>query len=158
VWTAPNAVAAWQAERRQALVENAPAWHRTQTVESERDGEWFRAAFHWGWLAQAEPDSGQPHFRRGLALAHLGRTAEAKVELNESIKLHGKGGTTLDYLFLAMAHHQLGQPNEARTWLDKGLRVDASEKTLPDTQRLELQLLRWEAETLIRGPAPPEKK
>jgi WD40 repeat protein/tetratricopeptide (TPR) repeat protein/tRNA A-37 threonylcarbamoyl transferase component Bud32 len=297
VWTAPNDLAKWQAERRRAFIDSIPGWHQTQAAESERNLAWFAAAFHWGRLAQAEPDSGRPHLGRGLALAHLGKVAEAKgefekalalkkglgdldqavahselgqwdavralyakaveapeashldlyaqgvlrlqrgdrtgysaacaalvnrfgktsdpnvandvawacavgpralpdlkpavalarlavrvrpkevnirntlgailfraglhkeavSELNEAVKLHGMGGRTWDFLFLAMAHHQLGQHDEARTWLDKGLWVDASEKTLQETQRLELQLLRREAEALIRGPASQKK-
>ena len=39
--------------------------------------QWFAATFHWGWLAQAEPASGQPHFRRGLALAYLASRASS---------------------------------------------------------------------------------
>jgi WD40 repeat protein/Flp pilus assembly protein TadD len=298
MWRAPKDAATLQVERRQSLAGSAPAWYRVRAADGERDGEWFAAAFHWGWLAKAVPDSGQPHLRRGLALAHLGQTAAAKGEfekalalkndlghfeqstalaevgrwdeartlyaraveapdasplalaaqavprllrgdrtgytavcetllnrfgktedafiannvawscalgpdavpdlkpavalarlavrttpkdanyrntlgavlfrageyqesvrvLNESIQLHGKGGTALDYLFLAMAHHKLDQPDEARAWLDKGLRVNQSEKTLPENERLELQLLRREAEALLNGRSALKKE
>jgi WD40 repeat protein/Flp pilus assembly protein TadD len=297
IWVAPRNVSDWQAERRQALVDGTPAWHRTRAVECEQEGDRFAAAFHWGRLALIEPGSGEPHYRRGLVWAHLGRTDEAKVEfetaltlkkglgdldqaaahaelgqwdavrtlyaravegpsassreltaqamqrlhrgdpigysaacaallkrfgevndptaanniawvcalgpkalpdlmpavalarravhsrpkdanfrntlgtilfragqyeesvraLSESIQIQGKGGTTVDYLFLAMAHHKLNQPVEARTWLEKGMRVNPSEKTLPENERLELQLLRREAEALLNGPAPQKK-
>jgi WD40 repeat protein/Flp pilus assembly protein TadD len=298
VWAAPDDLAGWQAERRQALVEGAPDWHRAQGADGERDGNWFRAAFHWGWLAKAEPHSGQPHFRRGLALVRLGSTAEANAafaaalarkadlsafeqaaahaelgqwdavrklyaeavaapnssplglaaqgvarlergdrtgytaacetlldrfvkaadpgianevawacaigpdalpdltpavelarravranpkdydarntlgailfragqheeavrELNQAIKLHRTGGTGWDFVFLALAQHQLGRPDEARAWLDKASQATAWERTLNETQRLELQLLRREAVALLKVPAPAEKK
>jgi WD40 repeat protein/Flp pilus assembly protein TadD len=299
MWVAPNDAADWQAERRKALVEGIRAWHRSRAAESERNREWFAAAFHWGWLAKAEPDSGRPHLGLGLALAHLGRAAEAKVEfekalalkkglgdleqvaahaelgqwgavrklyakvveapdatprdlaplgpqhlgrgdrtgyslvcstlldrfgktnnpafadevawicaigpqavpdlepavelarlavranpknhyprntlgailiragqyqeavreLNEAIKLHGRGGTSWNFLFLAMAHHQLGKQSEARSWLARGLGPNAStEIELNEIQRLTLQLLRREAEALLKGSAPAEKK
>jgi tetratricopeptide (TPR) repeat protein len=297
VWTAPDTSASWQAERCLALADGALAWHRVRAAEGERDGDQFAAAFHWRWIARTEPYSGQPHLRRGLALARLGQTAEAKGEfetalalkndltdleqatanaelgrwdivrklyakaveapnasplglaaqavprllrgdrtgytavcetllnrfgktedafiannvawpcalgpeavpdlkpavalahlavqsepknanyrntlgailfrageyqeavrvLNESIRLHDKGGTALDYLFLTMAYHKFGQADEARTWLDKGLRVNPGEKSLSDNDRLELQLLRREAATLLNDPAFQKK-
>ena len=47
---------------------------------------------------------------------------------------------------------------KARTWLDKVAQATAWEMTLNEIQRLELRLLRLEAEALIKGPAPAEKK
>jgi tetratricopeptide (TPR) repeat protein len=298
VWTAPDSAAGWQAERRQALADSAPAWRGTRAADGERAGEWFAAAFHWGRVARAEPGRGLPHLRSGLALAHLGQTEAAKVEfetalaltsdlgildraaahaelgqrdsvrklyveavaapnaspldlaaqgvarlergdrtgytaacetlvhrfgktgkpaaanevawacsigpdalpdlkpavelarravqanpkdydaqntlgailyragqheeavreLNQAIKLNRTGGTGWDFIFLALAQHRLGRPDEARTWLDKAVRGAAWEKTLNETQRLELHLLRREAEALLKGPAPAEQK
>jgi tetratricopeptide (TPR) repeat protein len=265
---------------------------------SEGTGQWFAAAFHWGWLAKAEPASGQPHFRRGLALARLARTAEAKTEfetalalrkdlrepdlaeaharlgqwdevanlyeeavaapnasastwsshallrlqrgdqegyrkacariidrfgtstnareanniawtcalgpealpdlkpavelarlavranvrdagirntlgailyragqykeavaeLNKAIKLNQKGGTAADFLFLAVAHHRLGQADEARQWLDRARQELEKNPPVHWSVQVEFQLFRREAEALIEGPAPDDGK
>src|SRR5262249_26510236 len=68
--------------------------------------------------------------------------------------------------FLAMAHHRLGHKEEAGKWLEKAVaqtdtevRADA-ENTGPErwVRKPTLQLLRAEAEALLRRPAPgPEK-
>jgi WD40 repeat protein len=105
VYDAPHDTTAWQAERRQALVDGLPTWHRNKAVEGDRAGQWFASAFHWGRLALAEPASGQPHFRRGLALVHLARTAEAKTEFETALALK-KG---LGPYHLAEAYARLGQ-------------------------------------------------
>jgi WD40 repeat protein/serine/threonine protein kinase/tetratricopeptide (TPR) repeat protein len=89
------------------------------------------------------------------------REREAIQHLQEGMKLQGKGGTAWDWLFLAMAHHQLGQTVEARTWLDKAAAwMDEATQKKPIgalnfsavswNQRLELQLLRREAEALVK--------
>jgi tetratricopeptide (TPR) repeat protein len=298
LWTAPTDVAAWQAERRQAQALSLPAWHRARADESERAGEWYAAAFHLGQLIEAEPTSGRHHFRRGWALAQLGRTAEADKELeralalkdgltelnqanihamlgrwdmasklyaqateapnpaswvysrrallclhlgdragyatacsavvqrfgksqnpndansaawtcalgpgslpelqpavevarravgadpknwavrntlgailyraghdaeavkelNESIKLNRAGGTAIDFLFLAMAHHRLGKPDAARSWFEKATQAHAKKPPATWTDRLEWQLLHREAEALLKEPPPNPKK
>jgi len=56
-----------------------------------------------------------------------------------------------------MAHHRLGQGDEARKWLDKAMHwmdqpgQEKGKNAMPWNRRLTLQLLRREAETLIRG-------
>jgi WD40 repeat protein len=59
-------------------------------------------------------------------------------------------------LFLAMAHHRLGHADEAAEQLDWAAKSSARDKQQPWDERLELQLLRREAETLLRK-APPDK-
>ena len=46
--------------------------------------------------------------------------------LHKSMELR-KGGDSLDWFFLAMAHWQLGDKDEARKWYDQGRRVDGQE-------------------------------
>jgi tetratricopeptide (TPR) repeat protein len=96
----------------------------------------------------------------GAALYRAGQLDVSIQRLDEAIQVHGKGGTAYDWLFLAMAHHRLGKADEARQWLDKARRwIDAQEATSqeatgsaqPWSQRLELQLFRREAESLLRG-------
>ena len=66
------------------------------------------------------------------------------------------------YYFLAMAHHRLGHKEEAHQWLDKA--VAQTDKELRDeaqtdgpqrwVRKATLQVLRAEAEGLLRGNAP----
>src|SRR5262249_34303522 len=99
----------------------------------------------------------------GAIAYRAGRFDEAIKHLQESMKLHGKGGTAWDWLFLGMAHHRRGRreggPNagsKAAAWMDQ-----ASSGRLPDPaqfhalrwdQRLELQLLRQQATALMLKP------
>jgi hypothetical protein len=87
VYDAPHDALAWQAERRQALVDSVPAWHRTQAVQGERTGQWSATAFHWRALSKAEPASAEPHWHRGFALVNLARMTEAKTELATALAL-----------------------------------------------------------------------
>jgi tetratricopeptide (TPR) repeat protein len=91
----------------------------------------------------------------GSILYRAGQYQEAVKELNEAIKLGGTGGSDLNYVFLAMAQHRLGQTDEARKSLAQA--VDAVEKNPPTewVYRLTWQLLRREAEQLLRDK-PPE--
>jgi tetratricopeptide (TPR) repeat protein len=60
-----------------------------------------------------------------------------------------------EWLLLAMACHELKQSEKARTWLDTAVRwSDAEAAKLPWHERLELQLLRREAEDLLAGKPP----
>jgi tetratricopeptide (TPR) repeat protein len=100
----------------------------------------------------------------GAATYRAGRFEEAIKYLTQ-----GEGGYPQDCLFLAMAHQRLGHTAEARQWLDKAIDwIDSSTKDKPkgntlgariDWQTwLELQVLRREAESLIKGSkadAPP---
>jgi hypothetical protein len=59
--------------------------------------------------------------------------------------------------FLAMAHHRLGHAEQARHWLDKASRqgerpkpAKTSGAPFPWNRRLTLQLLRREAEQLLK--------
>jgi WD40 repeat protein/tetratricopeptide (TPR) repeat protein/tRNA A-37 threonylcarbamoyl transferase component Bud32 len=98
----------------------------------------------------------------GALLYRAGKMDESVKQLNRAIEVHGQGGTANDYLFLAMAQHRLGQAEAAKTSLEKATRwIDeqtregpGDQPRLPWNQRLELQLLRGEAETLIKTKTP----
>jgi tetratricopeptide (TPR) repeat protein len=99
----------------------------------------------------------------GAALYRAGQYREAVRRLNEAIALQGKGGAAQDWLFLAMAHHRLGHAAEAKKWLgkaaqeiDQAVRDDPKNTAaaLPWNQRLELRILRREAEKVLKGPEP----
>src|SRR5262249_7327501 len=89
----------------------------------------------------------------GTILYRAGQYKDAVAELNEAIKLNNKGGTAADFLFLAMAHHRLGQADEARQWLDRA--KQELEKNPPAiwSDKVESQLFLREAEMLIERPA-----
>jgi WD40 repeat protein/tetratricopeptide (TPR) repeat protein/tRNA A-37 threonylcarbamoyl transferase component Bud32 len=91
----------------------------------------------------------------GAALHRAGRHEEA-------IKVLQADAEVQDWLFLALCHHRLNHPSEARQWLDKAAAFLNKAKTsnwqqsegkwwllLDWHKRLELQLLRKEAEALI---------
>jgi WD40 repeat protein/Flp pilus assembly protein TadD len=97
----------------------------------------------------------------GAALYRSKRYDDSVKKLEEAIKIQGRGGTPHDWLFLAMAHHRLGHTEEAKKWLaraQEGIDQRTDEKPKEETsatrplswdQRLELKLIRAEAESLI---------
>ncbi len=118
---APRDPLVWQMERRKALADGLPAWHRSEAVDSYRSRQWYRVAFHSEWLTKAAPDDGWPHLTRAWALAHLSRTAEANKEFEKALALK-KGLTAVGR---ANAHAMLGQ------W-DDAARVMANAVEAPD--------------------------
>ncbi len=70
------------------------------------------------------------------------------------LKADDEGAGVHDCLFLAMAHQRLGQTKEAQRWLDKA--TSALTQSLPPepeswAERVELELLRKEADELVKG-------
>jgi Flp pilus assembly protein TadD len=103
----------------------------------------------------------------GAGLYRAGRLEEAVQRLSEAVRASGGDGTYADWLLLAMAHQRLGHGAEARRWLDKAVRwLDRADWPQPKDvapsptwpERLEAQLLRREAEALVKGAAPPAAK
>jgi serine/threonine protein kinase/tetratricopeptide (TPR) repeat protein len=102
----------------------------------------------------------------GAALYRAGRFAEAIRRLQEAHTAWEKTKETrhspaYTWFFLAMAHHRLGQAEEGRRWLDKAIKGTEQETRnngLPWSRRLTLQLLRREAEALLKDPAAAEPK
>jgi tetratricopeptide (TPR) repeat protein len=96
----------------------------------------------------------------GAALYRAGRFDEAVEQLSQLTDSWEKGrgfpyGTSPAYtwFFLTMAHHQLGDSDEAKSWFDKA--VERAEKEIAGdaswNRKLTLQLLRAEAESMIKG-------
>jgi hypothetical protein len=50
----------------------------------------------------------------GAALYRAGKYSAAVKELEEAVRLTGKGGNNWQNLFLAMAYHKMGQPEPSR--------------------------------------------
>jgi WD40 repeat protein/serine/threonine protein kinase/Flp pilus assembly protein TadD len=102
---------------------------------------------------------------RGAALLRAGLYGAAQEQLNEAAQMR-KWDTPTTWLLLAIAHHHLGQPEEARQWLGKAVQwVEESMQQAPErraiptfswhrvgwAERQTFQLLRREAEELIQG-------
>jgi WD40 repeat protein len=99
----------------------------------------------------------------GAVLYRSGRIGGAIEALNRSVRAHGAGGTQYDALFLAMAHHRRGDRRQALEWLRRGSGPGPIAMRKPDASgpsswvpSLELQLLRREAERVIRPDRPIE--
>jgi WD40 repeat protein/tetratricopeptide (TPR) repeat protein len=122
----------------------------------------FRAAESVAQVARELPESAKQatyYNTLGAALYRAGRFEAAVHCLNEAMKEQGSGGTPADWLFLALAHHRLGQASKAKLWRDRaGSWVDSSTRDKPKDDSmgrslswgtwLELQLLRKEADAL----------
>jgi WD40 repeat protein/tetratricopeptide (TPR) repeat protein len=101
----------------------------------------YRASDYRGAIAQVEKAKTAPRITpAGLAI------------------LGGKEAVSVwDQLFLAMAHHGLGEEKQAKAWLEKAVSPRPEASPSPAwTEKLELQLLRHEAETTL-GQARPRK-
>jgi tetratricopeptide (TPR) repeat protein len=93
----------------------------------------------------------------GAALYRAGRFDASVLRLNEAMSMRGQAvGTMWDYLFLSMAEHRLGNADKAKEWLQKAVNViERSQSTLSWDQRLEMRLLRDEAEAVLKSREPP---
>jgi WD40 repeat protein/serine/threonine protein kinase/tetratricopeptide (TPR) repeat protein len=98
----------------------------------------------------------------GPALYRAGQFEQAVEQLRKSLKAQGGEEDAWTWLFLAMACHRTGQEGEAGEWLTKATRwIEQTEqaRTSADSGpswdgRLELRLLRTEAESLLKPAAP----
>ena len=93
------------------------------------------------------------HIWNTLGVAHYraGEWQEAITALQKSMELR-QGGDSADWFFLAMAHWQLDQKQDARIWLSKAIEwADAHAKN-----SAEIQGFRAEAEKLINAATDPE--
>jgi tetratricopeptide (TPR) repeat protein len=80
----------------------------------------------------------------GAAQYRAGDWSAAVGALEKSMELR-KGGNSFDWFFLAMAHWQLGNKDEARKWYDKA--VQWTDKNQPNNE--ELRRFRAEAAELM---------
>jgi tetratricopeptide (TPR) repeat protein len=115
--------------------------------------------------APADPQS---HLAVGAVLYRMGRLEEAIPHFRATVAADHSQNATSAYVsfFLTMAHQRLGHKDEARQWLDRA--VAQTEKELGDTapnnkpdlwyRQAAWQLLRAEAEAVIRGAATKAEK
>jgi WD40 repeat protein/serine/threonine protein kinase len=94
----------------------------------------------------------------GAALYRAGRYEESVKRLQEAIAANVQGGTVWDFLFLAMAEHRLGHADAAGKWLQKAEDPSMKASTLTWNERLELRLIRDEAEAVLKPPPGPSGK
>jgi Flp pilus assembly protein TadD len=102
-------------------------------------------------LVAAAPQLG--HFWNTLGVAHYrnGDYKAAVAALKKSMELR-QGGDSFDWFFLAMAHWQLGDKDQARKWYDQA--VNAMDKNPWDRNRPQFDTLRRfraEAEELMKS-------
>jgi hypothetical protein len=97
------------------------------------------------------PEAVKPSFLNtlGAALYRAGRSQEALRRLEEGVRKRGGESLPQDWVFLAMAHHQLGHHAEAHAWLDRLRAYRANENPDAFWNELEIRLLRSEAESVI---------
>jgi serine/threonine protein kinase/Tfp pilus assembly protein PilF len=126
-----------------AAINNEVAWFLVATPELR-----LRDAALAVRLAEkavsAQPKSSEYRNTLGVALYRNGnnQTAIAEIERGMSLRL---GGDSLDWFFLAMAHHRLGDREKARMWFDRAVEWMDKNKPLDE----ELRRFRAEAEALL---------
>ncbi len=101
-----------------------------------------------------EREPGDPDYlcTLGAALIRTGDLKSAARHLNEARNIHGVRSCPREWLWLAIVHRRMGSPSEARKWLEKATAAlnspDAA--ALPWIQRVQLELLRREAERMLK--------
>jgi tetratricopeptide (TPR) repeat protein len=90
----------------------------------------------------------------GAALYRAGRFDEAIQRLEESVREQGGAGVPQDWAFLAMAHWKKGNGEAARRWLDKLRSYNPGVPAGFVPEAVEIEILRREAETLVRDSPP----
>jgi tetratricopeptide (TPR) repeat protein len=100
----------------------------------------------------SDPDNAGYQFTLGAALYRAGDFDAAVRELNLAVKKDREGGAVLAKLFLAMAHHRLKHPKEAKDWFARAAeQFRQVSQPLPWVERIGLQLLGEEAEALLQA-------
>ncbi len=97
----------------------------------------------------------------GAVLNRAGHFQAAGEKFREAIRLKEGNENPEDGLFLAMTEHALGHEAEARRWLEQGIkwlealesgrRADTRDRLSSQSQRVQLQIIRREAEGVVTG-------
>jgi WD40 repeat protein/tetratricopeptide (TPR) repeat protein len=85
----------------------------------------------------------------GAVLYRAGRWQQAVDRLREGLDATGKQGTFHDWVFLAMAHHRLGQHADARAMLERARRMRDAQQPRDAWDAAEQDLLLAEALALV---------
>jgi tetratricopeptide (TPR) repeat protein len=128
---------------KSATAHNNLAWLLATSADANvRDGS--RAVEVARKAVELAPQAGHIWNTLGAAQYRAGEWTAAITALEKSMELR-KGGDGNDWFFLAMAHWQLGEKDQARTWYDKAFQW--TEKN--DKGNEELQRFRKEAAELL---------
>ena len=100
-----------------------------------------------------KPEDGNYRKTLGVALYRAERWKEAIAALEKSMELR-KGGDSLDWFFLAMAHRQLDEKDKARELYERA--AEWMDKNQPRNE--ELRRFRVEAEELMKKESGVRKK
>ena len=99
-------------------------------------------------LVDANPQDGPLLNTLAVACYRLERYDDALKILTKSLERQGDNVT--DFLFLAMTHKQLGHPNDAKTFLDRGRsQFTKTKSTLPIISQREIERFVQEAEKTL---------
>jgi tetratricopeptide (TPR) repeat protein len=124
---------------------NSAAWHLATSSGAELlDPKW--AVMLATKAVELAPKAGLIWNTLGVAHYRAGDYRAAVVALEKSRELQ-RGNDSFDWFFLAMAHWQLGDKKQARTWYDQA--VAWMDKHMP--QNAELIRFRAEAAALLAG-------
>jgi hypothetical protein len=142
---------------RDATTADAVAWTRLLVPDGLDREEAGRLVDLSRRGMEAQPESADYLETHGAALYRAGRFREAVEQLEKAVAKNGEGGSPWQQLFLAMAHHRLGEEDEARRCLERANRqieekMNPKEKATPRPsweQRLQWGLLRAEAEEVL---------
>jgi serine/threonine protein kinase/tetratricopeptide (TPR) repeat protein len=135
---------------------NAAAW--TAVLAPEAIGDPGRAITLAQKVVTTQPKNARYRTTLGAALYRAGKFDEAVRELNEArATWPDKEGSRFDWLFLAMVYHRRGEEDKAREFLAKEANRAQRDVELSFDQRLELLLLRREAEVLLNPTLRPPK-
>jgi tetratricopeptide (TPR) repeat protein len=131
------------------IYKNSLAW-RLATTPDEKGRAPARAVELAEQLVRAQPENGGWLNTLGVAYYRAGDWKAAVATLEKAMARRD-GGNPADWLFLAMAHWQLGHKDEARRWYDKG----AASMDQNKSQNEEHRRFRAEAAQLLGVPDPP---
>jgi tetratricopeptide (TPR) repeat protein len=141
------------------------AWTSVLAPNGVKD--WDRLVKLAEMALRTDPKSERFSSTLGATLYRAGRFGEAIQRLKEVVGWDQAETTWIRtspsyaWFFLAMAHQRLGQTEEGRKCLDegiKGMEQETKNKDLPWNHRLTLQLLRREAEELVKGSGADQAK
>jgi serine/threonine protein kinase/tetratricopeptide (TPR) repeat protein len=125
---------------------NSVAWHfATTAVAKFRDPH--QAVKMAKTAVELRPQSGAIRNTLGVARYRAGDFKQAIEDLKQSTRLR-KGGSSSDFFFLAMAHWQLGDKDQARKWYEQA--IEWMDKNQPENE--ELRRFRTEAAELLNLP------
>jgi hypothetical protein len=91
----------------------------------------------------------------GAVLHRVGRDRDAVDRLREGIAADGGRGNASDWLFLALAYHGLGDPEEAARWLARAAGPVTRPQGASVWDAAEIEALRREATGLLLDAAFP---